>query len=174
MPDKKKKVDRTKINPQVKDIYIGVRTLRKIKIYPLSVADQLELTDMLTEAIGAFFSIGADGKLDEGPPIEFVAFILKLLKENIGDIITKITGIEDSDSILSDITNDQMSDIVSIVYEENFEGPLKKVVGLFQKEDEETRMESILAKLQPQSAGPTADTDSNTSSNSATGKEESL
>ena len=172
MPEKKKKVDVSKVNPQVKDAYLGIRSLRKIKIYPLSVADQLELTDMIAEAVGAFFKLDAEGKVEEGPPMEFVVFILGMIKENIGEIVTKVTGEEDSDAILSDMTNDQMSDIIGIVYVENFERPLKKVVDLFQKEDEETNLESILAKLQPQSAGPTAGTDSNTSSKEVIGKEE--
>ena len=52
MPEKKKdkSVKVQDVNPQVKSIKLGVRTLRKITIYPLSVADQLELTDMITEA----------------------------------------------------------------------------------------------------------------------------
>lgn len=169
MPEKKK-VKLEEVNPQVKDMKIGVRHLRKIKVYPLSVADQLELTDMITEAVGVFFSLEAE-KLKEGPPMEFVVFMFNLIKENIGEIVTKITGEEDSDAILRDMTNDQMTEMVSIVYKENYEGPFGRLVDLFQGEDEETKVESILAKLRSPSAESTEPTDSTTSSEKAIGKE---
>jgi len=175
MPETKKKTKSVKVqdvNPQVKEIKIGVRDLRKLTIYPLSVADQLELTDMITEAVGVFFNLEAEKK-EEGPPIEFVMFMFDLIKSNLGDVITKVTGEEDSDAILSDMTNAQLTEIIEIVYKENFEGPFGKLVDLFQPmEAEETKIESILAKLQPQSAGSTEDIDLTTSSDSATGKEE--
>ena len=175
MPEKKKpkSVKLTDINPQVKEIKIGLRSLRKIKIYPLSVADQLELTDMITEAVGVFFSLDAEGKMTEGPPAEFIVFVFGLIKDNVGEIVTKVTGEEDSDAILGDMSNDQLSDMITIVYKENFEAPLAKLVDLFQQKDEETTAESILAKLSQPSVESTGDTESNTSSEEATGREES-
>ena len=176
MPEKKKEkksVKLTDINPQVKEIKIGLRHLRKITIYPLSVADQLEMTDMIVDAVGVFFSLEAEGKMAEGPPAEFIVFLFGLIKENIGEIVVKVTGEEDSDAILADMSNDQMTDIIAIVYKENFEAPLAKLVDLFQSKDEETMAESILAKLSPRSAESTGDTEFNTYSPKVTGKEES-
>jgi hypothetical protein len=173
MPEKKKtkSVRVEDVNPQVKEVKIGVRILRKIKVYPISVADQLELTDMITEAVGVFFSIEAEKK-EEGLPMEFIIFVTGLIKENIGEVITKVTGKEDSDALLADMTNDQLSEIVGIIYKENFEGPFEKLVDLFQGEDEETKVETILEKLQLQSAESTEPTNSTTSSKKATGKED--
>ena len=72
------------------------------------------------------------------------------------------------------MTNEQLSDVIEIVYKENFEGPFGRLVGLFQQsEDEDMTVESILAKLQPSSAGSTEDIDSKTSSEKVTGKEDS-
>jgi hypothetical protein len=171
MPEKKKSksVKVEEVNPQVKSVKVGVRTLRKVPIYPMSVADQLELTDMITEAVGVFFSMEAEKKT-EGLPMEFIVFAVSLIKENMGEVITKITGEQDSDALLSDMTNEQMSEIVEIVYKDNFEGPFGRLVDMFQGEDEETKVESILEKLQPQSAESTEPTDSTTSSEKATGK----
>lgn len=170
MPEKKKSVKVKDINPQVMNMKIGIRDLRKINVYPLSVADQLEMTDMITEAIGAFFALDAEGKMEEGPPMEFVVFVFNLIKENIGEIITKVTGEEDSDAVLADMSNNQLAELVEIVYKENFEGPFGRLVDLFQKESEDLMTSSILEKLQPQSAGSTEDTDSKTSSKEVTGK----
>jgi len=171
MPEKKtKQVKLADVNPQVKSVKIGIQHLRKVSIFPLSVADQLNMTDLITDAVGQFFAMEAE-KAVEGPPVEFIVFMLELLKSNIGELVTKITAEDDSDKVLSEMTNDQLSNVVEIVYRENFERPLAKIVGLFQKDQTETA-ELILEKLQQQSAGPTVDTDSNTSSEEATGKEE--
>ena len=172
MPDKQKSksVKVEDVNPQVKGVKIGLRTLRKIKIYPLAVADQLELTDMITEAVGMFFSIEAKKKTEDELPMEFVVFLLALIKENIGGVLTKVTGEDDSDAMLGDLSNTQMTEIIEIVYRENFEGPFERLVNLFQVKDEETMVESILEKLQPQSAGSTEPIDSTTSSKKASGK----
>lgn len=175
MPEKKIK-SKAEVNPQVKNVKIGVRSLRKVPIYPLSVADQLEMTDLITDAVGAFFSLQVDekGEMKEGIPTEFVVFMLTLIKENMGVIVTNVTGEEDSDAVLKETTNDQLSEIISIVYKENFEVPFVKLVGLFQKEtNPEMKMGSILEKLQSQSAGSTEDTGLKTSSEKVTGKEES-
>ncbi len=45
--------EQRKINPQIMEIEIGIREMRKIKIYPLSMSDQLGLTNMISTAIAA-------------------------------------------------------------------------------------------------------------------------
>jgi hypothetical protein len=158
MPDKTR---REKVNPQITEAEIGVRILRKIKIYPLSMADQLTITDVISEAMQAFFTMQDAGKEDISP--EFIAFAVQLLKDNIDRIIEMVTG-EDPEKVKKDLTNDQLSDIVTIVYTNNFEGPLKKVQSLFQRDEilEEVTDKQILSSLQPRSAKST-DIDSTTS-----------
>ena len=116
-----------KLNPQIHEVPIGTRELRKIKIYPLAAGHQLELTDLISDSVAAFMEIEGKGE----DMIKFVSFILGLIKENIGRIIKYIT--EENESILMEISNDQLADIVEIVYKENFEGPIKKVQALFLK-----------------------------------------
>ena len=50
-PEKQEPVYTDRLNPQVAEVEIGVRNLRKITIYPLSIADQLSTTDLVSEAI---------------------------------------------------------------------------------------------------------------------------
>jgi len=158
MPDKTRQ---EKANPQVTETDIGVRTLRKIKIYPLSMGDQLKLTDLVSEAMQAFFGMQAEGSDDLTP--EFIAFVTNLLKENIDRILEMIT---DEKPLLfkKDCTNTQLSEIIAIVYQENFEGPLKKVRSLFQRDEilEEATDKQILSSLEQPSAKSTG-TDSQTS-----------
>ena len=73
-----------KLNPQIVDVEIGIRSLRKITIYPLSMADQLKLTDIIVQAAMATM---ADGKEDMAVP----TFILQMLQENVGKILSMAT-----------------------------------------------------------------------------------
>ena len=43
------------LNPQIVDVEIGIRSLRKITLYPLSVTDQLKMSDLITKASAAVF-----------------------------------------------------------------------------------------------------------------------
>jgi hypothetical protein len=127
MPDN---TDSNNINPQVRRVDIGKRTLRKISIYPLSLADQLSLTEMITAAIEAFFKTNPD-ESDESM-VQFVSFMLELIKENIDKILEMIT--DEGKEVLNDITNAQLMDIAEVVYRDNYEGPVGKAMSLFERE----------------------------------------
>jgi len=124
MPDSS---DDRKLNPQVRSVEIGKRTLRNLSIYPLSLSDQLNLTDLVNKGLNAFLQMAPDEN-EEGM-MQFIAFVLSLIKENIERIVEMIT--DEDKSILEEITNVQLMEIVEIVYKENFEGPLGKLTSLF-------------------------------------------
>ena len=124
MPDSS---DFQNINPQVRSVTIGKRTLRKISIYPLSLGDQLDLTDLINQAVNSFLQLSPD--MSDEAMIQFVAFVLKLIKENIDRLLEMITS--EGVTILKEITNEQLMDIVEVVYKDNFEGPIKKARSLF-------------------------------------------
>jgi hypothetical protein len=119
--------DDKKLNPQVRSVEIGKRTLRNLSIYPLSLSDQLSLTDIINKGLNAFLQMSPD-ESDEGM-MQFISFILELIKKNIERIIEMIT--DEDKKVLEDVTNVQLMEIVEIVYEENFEGPLGKLKSLF-------------------------------------------
>ena len=48
-------VENAQINPQITDVTIGVRSLRSLTIYPLSMSDQLKTTDLIKQAVAGFF-----------------------------------------------------------------------------------------------------------------------
>ena len=123
--------DQDRMNPQVRDLEIGIRSLRKIKIYPMSMADQLSLNDLITQTITAFFAT----KASEGEQglIAFVTFMLDLIRENMGRFVGYTTDEKDPDVFLGDITNEQAILLAEIIYEQNYVGLIKKVKALFQK-----------------------------------------
>lgn len=123
MPEKRK------LNPQIASLEIGIRNLRTIKIYPLSFGDQLEMTDLITETIQKF--IEARGEKLQEDNVEFVQFIIDLLRKNLSKIIRLIS--DEEDTLLKEITNVQVVDMVNIIYEMNYEESIKNAQSLFEK-----------------------------------------
>jgi hypothetical protein len=151
MPDE----DRTQLNPQIASVTIGVRTLRKINIYPLSLGDQLSTTNILTEAFVAIAGASDD--------VEVAGAAVKLIEQNFPLIIEFITDAEKDTAheYLKDITNAQAVEIAEIVYEQNYASLIKKVKGLFERISKE--MKKIPSKGPSQPSVSTTDIDSETS-----------
>ena len=145
MPEKKHD---KRINPQIKSVEIGILKLRKIKIYPLSMADQLELTELINKTMKSFFESDRDG---EDETLVFVSFIVKTIQENIGTILGFVSPNETPVKIMQEITNQQLSEIVRIVYQDNYEGPVKNVMSLFPTE----KIQSVLERQSQRSVKDT-------------------
>lgn len=151
MPDE----DRTQLNPQIAGVIIGVRKLRKINIYPMSLGDQLSMTNIIAE--GFVIISGAEDD------IEMAGSAIKIIEQNFPLIIQFITDAteETTDEYLKDITNAQAVEIAEIVYEQNYASLIKKVKGLFEKVQKE--MKKVPSKRPSQPSVNTTDTDLTTS-----------
>ena len=128
MTKQPEKVDTTDadLNPQITEVQIGIKKLRTIKIYPLSFGDELETTDLITEALQAFYV------KDQQEDAVFVGFILNLIKKNLSKILGMATD-EDGEKLLREISNVQAVEIAKIIYETNFDSPLKNLKSLTEK-----------------------------------------
>jgi len=152
MPDE----DRTQLNPQIANVEIGVRNLRKINIYPLSVGDQLSMTNIISEGFVVITQAADD--------IEMAGAAIKVIEQNFPLIIEFITDAKDAKEALvltKDITNTQAVEIAEIVYEQNYASLIKKVKGLFEKVQGE--MNKIPSKGPSQPSVNITDTPSETS-----------
>jgi hypothetical protein len=109
------------LNPQIKELTIGVRKLRTIKIYPLSASQQMELTDAISEL---YASIQGETTV----PM-FVLAIRDFIKKNFGKIVEMVSD-EKAEDVLKDMSNVQLSDAIDMIYEMNF-GVLEKKIGKF-------------------------------------------
>ena len=138
-----------RINPQVKDAEIGIRDLRKIKIYPLSMSDQFKMTDLITQAISGFFSAK-----DAATDVAFIAFVVNLIKENFTKILDLVTD-DSGEELIDVITNSQAAVIIEIIFDENFGSVVKNSQSLIEK------IKNLFPSMgqSPQSAKPTEDTD---------------
>lgn len=120
-----------KINPQVVEIEIGVRSLRKIKVYPLSVGDQLKITEVISQGISGFFVIEEEQGDENKKMMRFASFLLGLVQDNIAAILKYVT--DEDEKIMQEITNLQLIQIADIVYSVNFEGAIKNAMSLFKR-----------------------------------------
>ena len=149
----------SEINPQISEVKHGVRELVPLKLYPLSIADQFEMEAVINTVVSEFMSSDDDSELS------FISFIIGLIKENFKKILVLVTDHTTDakiDKLLKNMTNDQMTEIAVRVYQMNFEGILKKVVGLLEK----FPVESLLRGPLPQSSKNTQDSDLSTSTDS--------
>lgn len=154
--------DNEKLNPQITHTEIGVRNLRNITIYPLSMAAELKLSDLITKVLQAV------SKAQDQEDLEFVSVIVDLIKDNLGAMIEMVTDNEKGETILSEITNLQAVELAEIIYDINFAGAIKKAIGLFEKV---RSIGSPAERSLPQSVNNTVDTGSNTSTEESTPKE---
>ncbi len=122
-----------RLNPQIKDVEIGIRNLRSIKIYPLSVSDQLTATNLVTSALQVFMT-NKDVKNND---LLFVAFMLEQIRTNASEILKMVLDeTESPEAVLKDMSNEQMMVIVKAIYEVNYESLSKNVKSLLEKKKE--------------------------------------
>jgi len=135
------------INPQIKTVKIGVRDLREIEILPISYGDQKKLSALIIAAAKEVIKTGATQDVDE----QFMSAVLGILQENLEKIIPFITDEDDPQAILNNSTNNQLIEIGTIVYEENYKKLValaKNLVGLILKMGLTEKTQSVLTKLQ--------------------------
>jgi len=149
----------TKINPQITTLTIGVRDLREIEIFPLSLGDELKFVKVVGESLQKYFSENT-----EGDDRVAAAFIAEIVEQNLPTLITLVT----EDVALEDITNQQALELAEIIIDVNFGSVSKNAKSLFGK----IQKLFLPERLSPLSANNIPDTDSSISTEEATEKEE--
>ena len=115
------------LQPDIKEISIGIREIKKRTIYPLSFAQQ---TRVGTQLVSMFSSIVDSA--DEMTDMDFAKEIVMHLIQVIPDIIIDCSDIT-KEEFENDITNTQLLQIAEIIYSVNFEGVIKNGQSLLQK-----------------------------------------
>lgn len=149
--------DLQKLNPYIADAIIGIRNMRTIKLYPLSMADQITFTDLITEALQGFTQKG------DMEDIAFVGFLVELIKNNL-DRLLKLVAADESENLLSNITNVQAIAIAEVIYDVNYGEAIKnakslivKVKNLFQsvRPSQPSLSDTVATVLKTSSENPT-------------------
>jgi len=139
------------LNPQIPTVTIGIRDLRNIKIYPLSLAAEFQLKDILNDALQSYMGRDAKKKLENDA--EFIGQMIDLIKQSIVEIL-KLVADDITDDVLNEITNDQATEIANVIFDQNFDKSVKNVQGLLEK----IKNLSVSRRPLPQSANDTEPT----------------
>ena len=156
--------DENKLNPDIKKLDVGVKTLRTVDILPLSMADQGKMTEIIAEAMATFLQHDMDSLKD----LQVVTVMVKLIKDNIEKMLPLV--LDDGVTVtLEELTNNQFSQLVDYIFEVNYEG----IIGNFQKLAEKVRKVLPRQKSSPESASASPSTDWRISSEGVIPKEDS-
>jgi len=152
-----------RLNPDIRDLDIGVRELRTITIYPLSFRDQEKVTAIIKDTLSAFGDVTKTVDLDPetGLPldskqmlVELVTFVISAIESNLEGIV-KLTLADEKGNkdIFKEITNNQMIRLCEIIYEVNYDFLSKVTKKAIRMWTGETQMEETPGTpLSPKSA----------------------
>jgi len=128
--------DEQLLNPQIQPIDVGVKNLRNINIYPMSMAGQAQFGKVIQAAIESYLARTPEGvELTQEDVLPFAQDLIGLVKDNIQEILKIVTDLsgKEREEFFNDITNLQMTQIAITIVEVNFEGPAKNVLGLVER-----------------------------------------
>ena len=155
------------MNPRVRDVDVGIRTLRKIKLYPLSISDQFSLSDSISKGFEVYLK-----EAGEGFSAAAVSKMIDMIRDKLPTMLKLLFPDEMPNKLLKELDNFQTATIAEIVFVDNYGDPVKKLASLFSQRKTEEK-ESALERLTQLSADTTPATDLNTSLDSTTKKGES-
>lgn len=131
------------LNPSIREIMVGNRTLRKIKIYPLSAKDEIDMGTLITKAIVSFSERSKEFDELAGPSIisnsssklEVINECLRLVVDNIQEILKIVSDIpeEEVEEVALSMTNAQIMGIAIIIWDDNYGVVQKNVQDLLEK-----------------------------------------
>ena len=110
------------LNPRIASVKIGIRELRTVRIYPLSVGQQTQTVELITVLINSM----AEQKLDGLTDLQLAEFFGGTISENIRTILEFITDPKDEVS-LDEIDNTQLVEIINVIVKVNFGEISKKL-----------------------------------------------
>jgi len=138
--------EKLKMNPKIRKVEVGVRTLQTVKIYPLSFRDQEELTTIIFDVLAEIFkeeeAVSSESLEQADTPVsnmELIKRVLKAITENMATILEYVTDPDikiDGKDIIGVLSNDQMFEIADIIFEVNYADFLKNFKALATKAGE--------------------------------------
>lgn len=111
------------LNPRIKQIELGIEELNTYVLYPLSMADEFRISDIISKA-AAKFNFEEDSN-----DVETVQLVIGVIKDNIGIILEMITK-KDNRPKLSELDNVQFTELVDLIFQVNFENSIKNFQSL--------------------------------------------
>jgi signal recognition particle GTPase len=151
------------LNPQITEVEVGVKTLREVTIYPLSLADQGKMAKTLSTVFQRVMeslshlseapeeSDGLAGTFEQVAAqlsnIDIAESIVNIIQENLEAVLKLVVDDEEQIST-EELTNEQFYRLVEIIYEVNYEKTTKNFLALIKRaRNEIPEMESPAKKI---------------------------
>jgi hypothetical protein len=115
------------LNPRIKVIELGIEEMSEYKIYPLSMADEFKLSDIISKAAGTITEMS-----DGASEVAVVQASIDVIKANLGIILDMVTKKTNRPKI-DDIDNEQFSELAELIFDVNFAGTIKNFQSLVKK-----------------------------------------
>jgi hypothetical protein len=117
--------------PNTRKLVVGIREMKEVEVYPLSFGQQKKFADKIASALNEF----SEKNEEDLAVTDMAQMILTLIEDNIVALSEMVIegGID-----VDNITNDQVVELATIIYEMNYEGASKNVLNLV------NRMKNIL------------------------------
>ena len=113
------------MNPQVvEEFEVGTRDLRYIKIYPLSMGDQIKLEKIIENTLLDYYKVNPDG----GDLAKFTLFIVEIIGSNLSSVLGFVTDIktEEIKEVGLSFSNMQITTLAKLIFEMNYLEPYEK------------------------------------------------
>ena len=130
------------LNPQICTMEIGVKNLRQVTIYPLSMSDQFKTTDLITDFVAKTIEFLEGSEGNQTKDLVAIPHIVNSIEKNLIQILGFIT--EKGEKIkLDDLTNLQFSELAQLIYDVNYAGAAGNFKSLIAK------VKSLLPSMGP-------------------------
>jgi hypothetical protein len=116
------------LNPRISKIELGIEELQSYTIYPLSMAGEFQLSDIISKAALEVSKVSESG----GGDVEIIKTSIEVIKNNIFKIVEMVTK-EDNRPNLNEIDNVQFSELAELIFEMNFSGAIKNFQSLVKR-----------------------------------------
>lgn len=122
--------DNRDLNPDAVTTHVGVKKTRPITIYPLSISDQMKLTDKFTEIVQQFGEFDRDNMTNE----QAISFLKDFLSRNLPEVMEFVVDPEETTVPgLDEVTNNQLGQIAETIFHVNYEELIKNFKDLFKR-----------------------------------------
>jgi len=121
------------LSPKTDTVHIGVRKVRKITLFQLSLADQFAFADTIGKALGEFSKWAEEDKgIETVKTADFVLAVTGVVQRNLDDVMKMITDTEpiEGGTFASELSNEQLSEVLTKIWEMNYEATAKNLQDL--------------------------------------------
>ena len=123
------------LNPKIRKLEIGIRELKEVTIYPLSMGNQITATNLISEILASIMPEdepeGSVVKKDPTTDLTLVTGIIKAIENNLPKILEFVS--DEGEVTVDNLDNEQFSRLAEIIYEANYEGAIKNLQALYSR-----------------------------------------